>query len=52
MLCNEYWMPFHRGLLYIILGERYGHPDGDEINGVGTDGVNALFLNVLVILFR
>ena len=42
--------PCHRRLLAIILGMRRRQSGRDEINGVGTDGVDALVLDVLVIL--
>ena len=52
MLCNEYRMPFHRRLFPIILGERRRQPGGDEIDGVGADGVDILVFYVLAVLFR
>ena len=52
MLCDKYRMPFHRRLFSIILGERRRQSGRDEINGVGSDGVDALVPDVLVFFIR
>ena len=52
MLRHEYGMLLHRRLLAIIfIRERRCQSGRDEINGVGPDGVDALGLDVLEVLF-
>jgi hypothetical protein len=46
MLCNEYRVPSHRRLLVIIFRKRRRQSGLDEMDGVGTDGVDALGLDV------
>ena len=46
MLGGKYRMPSHRCLLAIIFGKCRRQPGRDEINGVGADGVDALFPDV------
>lgn len=50
MLGNEYRMPSHRSLLPIIFRERWCQSVGNEINGVRSDGVYALVVDVLEVL--
>lgn len=52
MLGNEDRMPSHRRLLAIIFGESCCQSGRDEIEGVRTDGVDALGLDVLSVLIR
>lgn len=52
MLCYEDRMPLHRSLLAIILGVRWSQSGGDEINGVESDGIDALGLDVFSVLVR
>ena len=52
MLGNENRMPSHRRLLAIIFRKARRQSGRDEINGVGSDGVDALVLNVLTVLVR
>jgi hypothetical protein len=45
-------MPFQRGLLSIIPGKRQRQSGRDEINDVGSNGVDALGMDVLEVLVR
>ena len=52
MLGNEYGMPLHRSLPAIIFREGLRQSGGDELDGAGSDGVDALVLDVLPILWQ
>ena len=52
MLGDENRMPLHRRLFPIIFRERWRQSGCDKIDGVGTDGVDTLVLNVLTVLVR
>lgn len=50
MLGNKNGMSSHRRLFSIIFRESRRQPGCDEIEGMGSDGVDTLVLDVLVIL--
>jgi hypothetical protein len=52
MLREEYRMPSHRRLLANIFRERRRYSGCNEINGVGSDGIDALVLDGLPILWQ
>ena len=52
MLGNENRMPFHRRLFPVIPGTCRCQSGCYEINGVRTDGIDALGMDVLQILVR
>jgi hypothetical protein len=52
MMGNKYGMPSHRSLFPIILRERRRQSGGDKIDSMGSDGVDALVLDVEAVLVR
>ncbi len=52
MLCDEHRMSFHRCLFSIIFRESRRQPGCDEIEGMGSDCVDAFILDVLAVLIR
>jgi hypothetical protein len=52
MLDNKHRMPSHRSLFAIIFGERRRQSGGDKIDSMGSDGVDALVLDVEAVLVR